>query len=287
MIELVFSFILSTWGGMGVVQEWADSHLGGVSVLTDRIYQQQQILCTLERQGLLVYDGQWKEKFQLQIPAECLKEASAKVPNPVPQINFRSVTLASVPNVSSWDQRIDIRMKDQQEYSLYFRQDKHHVGVHSTGGWSMWVERKKGDIRFEMTHLAHNPTHFRLKVNGSLNPLKGVLSDVSSVEALHVYQEKGKVQRAYILVGKKHEGFTEVAFRRDNKGLKRVAKSEVKKGFNERAQETWASKVGESELARFSDVSSKQYRAFLMQGSPLAFNDVNPEQTVPETAIFR
>ncbi|KYG66947.1 hypothetical protein AZI86_07950 [Bdellovibrio bacteriovorus] len=286
MIELVFSFILSTWGGLTVVQEWADDHIGGFQVLTDRIHKEEQILCALERQGMLVYDGQWKEKTQLPIPASCLKDTTPQIANPIPTISFRSETLASVPNQSSWDQRIDIRLKDEEQYSLFFRQDKQHVGVHSTAGWSMWVERKTGCIRYELSD-AKSLMHFRLKVMGNINPLKGVVTDVNSVEALHVSQSEGKVEKAHVLVGKKQEGFTQLVFRRDKDSLKKVASSESKKGFKEGFHESWASKIGEKELTLFADVNSKKYRDFVMQGLPLAFDRVNPEQPVPETALFR
>jgi hypothetical protein len=286
MIELVFSFILSTWSGLGVVQEWADEQLGGSHVLTERINHEEQILCALERQGLLVYDGQWKDKVQLNIPSECVKDAHTKITSPVPQISYRSESLSSVPNQSSWDQRIDVRLKEQEPYSLYFRHDKHHVGVHSTTGWSMWVERKTGSIRYELTDLASS-VHFRLKVRGNLNPLKGVVNEVHSIEALHVRQSEGKVQKAHALVGAKGDGYTQVSFRRDKAELKRISQSDSKKNFKESFKESWATKLGEKELTQFANVSSKKYRDFVAQGMPLAFENVNPEQVVPETALFR
>ena len=286
MIELVFSFIISTWGGLTVVQEWADASIGGIEVLTERIHKEEQILCALERQGMLVYDGQWKEKLQVAVPASCLKGTGSRIANPIPSISYRSETLASVPNQSSWDQRIDIHLKDKEPYSIFLRQDKEHIGVHSTAGWSMWVERKTGIIRYELTD-GSSTMHFRLKVSGRVNPLKGVVNEVNSVEALYVVKNEGKVQSAHVLVGKKQEGFTQVAFRRQAKTLKKIAVSESKKGFKEGYRDSWASRVGEKELSLFADVNSKKYRDFITQGLPLAFERVNPEQTVPETALFR
>lgn len=150
----------------------------------------------------------------------------------------------------------------------------------------MWVERKTGAIRYELSD-AQSSMHFRLKVTGNINPLKGVVTEINSVEALHVSQSQGKVEKAHVLVGKKQEGFTQVVFRRDNNSLKKVASSESKKGFKEGYRDSWASKVGEKELTSFANVHSKKYRDFVAQGLPLAFEKVDPEQAVPETALFR
>lgn len=285
MIELVFSFVLNTWGGLGMVHSWADTHLGGAHMLTERMSTEREILCALEMRGDLVYDGRWREKTRLPVPPKCLpdKEGKEKV---LSQISFRSLTLASVPNLSSWDQQIDIRLKDQTPFTIYLRQDKHHIGVHSTAGWAMWVERKKGSVRFEMADTKSR-RHFRLKARGNVNPLKGEWESVQYIEALHVYQDKGLVQKAHILVSNEAEGFTEINFEREKEGLKRVTKGEAKKTPARSFADSWAFKVGEKELTAFSDVSSQKYQDFIQRGRPLAFHSVDPEQTVPETALFR
>lgn len=281
MIELVFSFILNTWGGLQTVHTWAQSNLGGAQVLTDLVYRDQQILCALERQGALVYDGQWKERKDLVIPRVCIKDVSkeAKV---ISNISFRSATLASVPKLSSWDQQIDLRLKGEAPYSVYFRHDKNHVGAHSTAGWAMWVERRKGSVRFEMVN-PETQMHFRLKARGNVNSVKGDFTEVHHIEALHVNHDKGEVQKAHIFFGNAKES-TEVVFNRESESLN---KKELKRGVHASFASSWASRVGEKELKTFSDVSSQKYRDFIQSGAPLAFTSVNPEQTVPETAVFR
>ncbi len=68
MMELVFSFLINTWKDLPEVGLWAQENIGGVETLITKMREEDQILCALEKNRLLSFDGQWKKRDQTKSP---------------------------------------------------------------------------------------------------------------------------------------------------------------------------------------------------------------------------
>lgn len=280
MMELVFSFLLNTWKGFPEVDSWAGEHLGGMESLIAELAREEQILCSLERHRLLSYDSQWKKEANLKIPKECAKQSEKRS---LGTVEFRSETVPLNHDLASWDHKVEIRLKGEMPFSLYTRLDKKYVGAHSTAGWSMWVERKTGHLRYEWSDVA-NDRHFRMIAKVNMNPLKGGVSKVHELQALFVNQEGSKIQKAFVVSGNSSAGFRHLSYQRSGE---QWIKSSEKCSRPQVAKDSLDLFMEEEKLRHFADVSSKKYSAFLEKAQPLAFISVEPAELVPPMAPFR
>ncbi|WP_415061306.1 hypothetical protein [Bdellovibrio sp.] len=280
-MELVFSFLLNTWKDFPEMSAWADEHLGGTHSLIEGIKEEEQIFCILEKNHLLSYDGRRKKQLKIKIPKEC--ERSGLKMAAFDEIDFTSESLASQNYQGSWDQKVDVRIKGQKPFTLYVRQDKKYIGAHSTKGWSMWIERKAGHLRYEFVDQKRT-THFRLKAKGDLNPLKGGIAHLHELEALYVCRDGKKVQRALAIFGAASEGYRKVAYQRlGDSWTPSYEECSRKKSCKDPLRIS----LSEEKVEKFSDISSKSYLDFIERGQPLSFMKVEPEELVPPMSIFR
>lgn len=279
-IGLIFSFLLNTWQSVPGVNTWADEHLGGVDVVLSEIKKEEQILCTLEHQHLLAYDARWKKSENLKIPKEC--QEHGKVSESLELIEYRSESLASPEKKTAWNHKVDINLKGHPAFTLFVRADGKYVGAHSTAGWSMWVERKTGSVRYEWID-SQKTCHFRLKAKGLINPIKGTMAKLTSLEALFVHQEAGKMKKA-LFVTEDQRGARHTAYLREGENW---AKSTDKCTRQKFCKGPLAISFEENRLAAFSNVSDKSYQEFIEKGHPLAFRKISLEELVPPTDRFR
>ncbi len=279
-MELVFSFLLNTWKDFPELNAWAEEHLGGTQPLIEEVQKEEQILCILEKNRLLSYDGR-RKKQKIKVPKEC--ERNGLKATAFDEIDFTSESLASQNRQGSWDQKVDVRIKGQKPFTLYVRQDKKYIGAHSTTGWSMWIERKAGHLRYEYVDQRRT-THFRMRAKGDLNPLKGGISRLHELEALYVCRDGKKVQRALAIFGAAGDGYRKVAYQRlgdswtpsyEECSRKKVCRDPLRISLSE------------DKVEKFSDVSSSSYLNFMEKGEPLSFTKVEPEELVPPMSIYR
>ncbi|WP_374077035.1 hypothetical protein [Bdellovibrio bacteriovorus] len=280
MMAVVFSFLLNTWKSFPEVDFGADEHGDRVKSLIAEIVKEEQILCSLERHHLLSYDGQWRKQTNLKIPKECENQVGKQV---LAQVEVRSETLPPNHDLSAWDHKVQIKAQGDTSFSLYTRQDKKYVGAHSTAGWSMWIERKTGNLRYEWSDPSKT-RHFRMIAKVNMNPVKGGVSKVHDLQALFVNQAKNKVQKAVVISGNSAEGFKYLSYQRSGeqwiKSTERCSRSSACKVSGNFSMD-------EEKLRQFADVSSKKYTEFLEKARPLAFASVEPEELVPPMAHFR
>ncbi|MEN0057890.1 MAG: hypothetical protein AAGB31_03575 [Bdellovibrio sp.] len=280
-MEMVFSFLVNTWQGLPEVKQWAQEHIGASDVLLTKLKREEQILCALEKQRFLAYDGQWKKREYLRVPQACRLPADKNAG--FDHVEFRSQTLPPHHAQASWDQKVDVRVRGLYEFTLFTRQDKRYIGAHSTAGWSMWVERKTGHLRYELAD-PDEKAHFRLHARAIINPVKGILSDIASMEALYVTQKEGQVHKALWLSGNSREGFRHVAYHRQEGALQKM----VDKCLRGRTcKDHPAAALDEGKLTAFSNVHSGSYTTYMKEGLPLAFSGVQVEEVVPSVGVFR
>ena len=278
-LDLIFSFLLNTWQSFPGTNSWAEEHLQGVDIVAE-IKKEEQILCSLERQRLLAYDARWKKRDQLEIPKECqdlLKHRGA-----LQEVEFRSQSLASPEKKSAWNHRIDVKTKEGTPFTLFVRYDGKYVGAHSTAGWSMWVERKTGHVRYEWTDFTKN-SHFRMKAQVAMNPVKGNVTKLGSLAALYVRQEAGILQKA-VFVTEDSVGYRHVVYLRSGTEWKKtLERCTRKKG----CQDPLEVSLEETKLSNFGNVATKSYGDYIEKGHPLAFIKIDVDEVVPPTDNFR
>lgn len=278
-LDLIFSFLLNTWQSFPGVNTWAEEHLNGVDIVAE-IKREEQILCSLERQRLLSYDARWKKRARLEMPKEC--QDRLKHQEALQEVEFRSQSLTSPEKKSAWNHRIDVKAKDVAPFALFVRYDGKYVGAHSTAGWSMWVERKTGHVRYEWTDFSKS-SHFRMKAEAVLNPVKGNVTKLGSLTALYVRQDAGSLQKA-AFVTEDSVGYRHVVYLRNGtEWAKTLERCTRKKG----CQDPFEVSLEETKLSNFVNVSTKSYGDFIERGHPLAFIKINTDEVVPQTDHFR
>lgn len=271
-VDLVFSFLLSTWKSL--------PELGFDPSYRGVILSEAATLCGLERAHLLGYDGQWHEKESLNIPIEC---SDALPPYSLTKIEVKSETLNSLSQSSAWDQRVSLKVNGKDFFTIYLRQDKHFVGAHSSNGWSMWVERRSGQFRFEYLDQMHT-NHLRMKALGILNPLKGGFSSVQNLEALYVENKDGKAQTAITISGSNEGGLRTLIYRdQRNEWIQTDDQCSLKQGCKHNS----TFQVDQGMATKFASVRCKMVDDFINGGLPLAFTSVMPEEVVPQVGNFR
>lgn len=254
--------------------------MGGVDVVISEIKKEEQILCSLEHNQLLSYDARWKKNENLKIPKEC-KEHD-KGAESYELIEYRSESLASPEKKTAWNHKVEVRLKGHPAFTLFVRADRKYVGAHSTAGWSMWVERKTGSVRYEWID-PEKTCHFRLKAKGLINPLKGTMGKLNSLEALFVRQESGKVKKAVFVTEDLRGARHTVYFRDGDSWAKRADLCTRRKGCKEPLEISFE----ENLVVVFGNVSDKRYQDFVEKGHPLAFRKISLEELVPPTDRFR
>ncbi|MEK2643917.1 hypothetical protein [Bdellovibrio sp. BCCA] len=280
LMELVFSFLLNVWSHFPEADSWAAEHVGGIEAATAEMAFEEQILCSLENQRLLSYDNRWKKEASLKVPVKCRKKNQNES---YQQVEFRSQTLPTGHAMFAWDHSVEIKIKDHAPFVLYTRQDKKYVGAHSTAGWSMWVERKTGKLRYEWSDAKKN-LHLRMLATVDINPVKGSISDVRNLHGLFVKKENGAVVKAVKISGDSEDGFKHISYEKNEKGWTKTCE----KCSSEKSCKHSVDNLGEeSKLNSFADVSSKEYQEFLLRGTPLAFVNVEPSELVPPVAPYR
>lgn len=279
-IDLIFSFLLNTWQSFPGINSWADEHMGGVDVIISEIKKEEQILCSLEHNQLLAYDARWKKSEKLKIPKECQDPNTGAESYDL--IEYRSESLTSPEKKTAWNHKVDVSLKGHPAFTLYVRADRKYVGAHSTAGWSMWVERKTGSVRYEWID-EQKSCHFRLKARGLINPLKGTIAKLHSMEALYVRQELGKLKKALFVTEDKRGARHTTYFRDGTTWVKGADTCTRKKGCKEPPEIS----LDEDRLTNFANVSTQKYKDFIEKGHPLAFQKISLEDLVPPTDQFR
>lgn len=244
------------------------------------VLSEEATLCGLEKAHLLGYDGQWHEKEALSIPMECSDSLPSHL---LRKVEVKSETLNSAAESSSWDQRVTVKSEGQELFTIYMRQDKHFVGAHSSSGWSMWIERRSGQFRFEFVDQKHT-AHLRMKAVGILNPLKGGFSSVQKLEALYVENKNEKAQMAITINGSVTEGLRTFVFQNQkNQWMQISDQCSVKQGCKHNP----TFRVDQAAATKFGSVRCKMVDEFIKGGLPLAFTSVMPDEVIPQVGSFR
>ena len=146
----------------------------------------------------------------------------------------------------------------------------------------MWVERKTGFVRYEWID-SQKTRHFRLKAKGLINPIKGTMAKLNSLEALFVHQEAGKLKKAFF-VTEDQRGARHTSYLREGESWTKSADKCTRPNV---CKEPLAISLEENRLAVFSNVSDKSYQEFVEKGHPLAFGKISLDELVPPTDRFR
>lgn len=272
-IDLVFSFLLSTVISLPDV---------GLELGFRRSFQMEQaMLCSLEKAGLLVYDGKWHSSENLKIPADCMNNQTGSLK--VTGLRVRSESLNSPLGPSAWDHRITIKAGEGPSFVTLIRQDSKYIGAHSSSGWAMWAERRSGQFRLESVDQRQS-IHVRLKATGELNPMKGGYSGFHSLEALYVKVQQGKAHKAVTVSGTPADGYKTLRYEQSKKGWHLAnQRCSLEKGCRVNAP----IHIEESQALKFGNIESDDFIHFLQDGQPLAFTSVMPDEVLPLIGTYR
>ncbi|MFS4458689.1 hypothetical protein [Bdellovibrio sp. HCB2-146] len=243
--------------------------------------ESRALLCGLESQGLLPFDELWHQHERFEIPEKCF--AKNQGPKSFKKLKVRTVSIRLTDEMRCWDQKIEWSFEGGQINTLYIRQDKKYVGVHSTQGWSAWIERKQGNFRYEFVDL-ESQSHFRLKGRGRLHPLKGSLEELDSLELLHVNHSGNGPLQATTLSGSKKEGLRLLSYRADSGAWKQTKDLCSQPGLCAKEKPL---EVTESSAREFLKIKSASYLGFVQAGRPLAFLKVEASELLPAVAPYR
>ncbi len=278
LTELVFSFLLNSWTGVERVYTHAGSGVQGFQVLNRNLKDSRLLFCTLESKGLLSFDGRWRGGKSISIPKKCTSNHTNINKYELLRVRSASVRLTDI--MHSWDQKIDIQVPGKATFSFYLRQDKKYVGIHSSQGWSAWVERKTGVFRFELADF-DNKSHFRMWGKGVVNPVMGRFERVSLWDALYVQMRGSRPLRAVMLSGHL-ENYHSVEF-----GVTKGSWQKTKIQCEGSCHDLVRGDLEESVAATFGKIESSSYQNFVREPHPLAFPEIEPKDLVPITGTYR
>lgn len=273
-------FILQSWKDLEQQMSLAQTHVESLQAFESELNTNQQLLCGLEKKGLLSFDDRWVEAAKFEIPASCVapRNSAATFKN----IHVRSSSIGLMDKMNPWNHKLEFRSGDEKSYVLYLRQDKKYVGAHSTQGWSVWIERKTGKFRYEYVN-AKDSRHLRLQGTGSLHPLKGSLQKLESLDALHVSSSSSGL-KAHLIKISTAEGFKLSTFEKQDgkwQGTKKVCSQAQSCAADGKLE------IDEKGAQQFAQVANSSYITFLEKGHPLAFQKIEASELVPTAATYR
>lgn len=281
LTELVLSFILNSYRDLEPEVSFAKSHIQSFQNFEAELGESRALLCGLESQGLMPFDELWHEHERFEIPEKCF--AKNQGPKSFKNLKVRTASIRLTDEMRCWDQKIEWSFEGGQIHTLYIRQDKKYVGVHSTQGWSAWIERKQGNFRYEFVDL-ESQSHFRLKGQGRLHPLKGSLEELNSLELLHVSQSLKDTLQATTLSGSKKEGIRMLTYEAKSGEWKQIKDLCSQAGLCGREKPI---EVTELSAREFLKIKSAPYLGFVQAGRPLAFLKVEASELLPVVAPYR